>query len=232
MASTPIWAVLPIKKFDGAKQRLSSAYDAAFRRRLMMTMVEDVCAALSKSRHLAGIVVVTEDPQALSVAAHWRALTTDRGADGGHTSAVKGGAAFILERELGGMLALPGDVPGVTAEEIDRLIAGHPPGRAFSICPSHDRRGSNGIVATPADLVPLAYGDDSFLPHLDAARARGLSPRIVELEGLGLDIDHPEDIAALLEKPWQTRTHAFLRGAAGSGLRSELFNPTAALEAR
>jgi 2-phospho-L-lactate guanylyltransferase len=214
-----IWAVLPIKAFDDAKQRLGALYDAEFRRRLMMTMVEDVLEALSKARRLAGIIVVTNDPQARALAAGWGARTTDRGAAGGHSAAVKGGASLILEQGLGGMLAVPGDVPGVTADEIDSLIGCHASGRGFSIVPSHDRRGSNGIVATPPDLVALAYGDDSFEPHLAAACALDITPTVVQLEGLGLDIDYPEDLAMLRAKPWRTRTHRFLTTAPGLPFR-------------
>ncbi len=90
------------------------------------------------------------------------------------------------------------------------LIQRHAAGKAFTIAPSHDRRGSNGIVATPPDVIMLAYGDDSFLPHLGKAREAGLTPQIVDLEGLSMDVDHPIDLEMLEAKPWQTRTHAFL----------------------
>ena len=64
--------------------------------------------------------------------------------------------------------------------------------------------------ATPATAVPLRFGDDSFRPHLAAARARGIEPRILRLPGIGLDIDTPADLDVLLATPGTTRAHGWL----------------------
>ena len=70
--------------------------------------------------------------------------------------------------------------------------------RAFTIVPARDRMGSNAVLCSPADAVPLRFGDDSFFPHLDAARARGIEPEVVRLPRIALDIDTPEDLALFL----------------------------------
>ena len=61
--------------------------------------------------------------------------------------------------------------------------------------------------------MPLKFGDDSFLPHLDAARRAGLEPKILRLPRLGLDIDNPADLAAFLKIPSNTRARALLEEA-------------------
>ena len=53
------------------------------------------------------------------------------------------------------------------------------------------------MACSPADLLPLRFGDDSFYPHLDRARALGVEPRIIERSGFALDVDTPEDLEAL-----------------------------------
>ena len=93
------------------------------------------------------------------------------------------------------MLTLPGDIPLVTAAEIERLIAAHLPAPSFTIAPSHDEMGSNAILMSPPDAVTLRFGDDSFRPHLAAARAAGIEPTVVNLPGIALDIDNPADLA-------------------------------------
>jgi 2-phospho-L-lactate guanylyltransferase len=132
-------------------------------------------------------------------------------------------AAMLLAAEgRDGMLTLPGDVPLVAPAEIIQLIAAHGPAPAFTIAPSHDERGSNAILCSPPDAVPLAFGDDSFLPHLAAAQARGISPRIVRLPGLALDIDNPEDLAQFARLRSRTRAGALVRENAmvpGDGAR-------------
>ena len=76
--------------------------------------------------------------------------------------------------------------------------AAHRPAPAFTIVPAHDELGSNTIICSPPDAVPLRFGDNSFYPHLDAARARGIEPLIIRQPGIGMDIDHPVDLAAFL----------------------------------
>ena len=68
----------------------------------------------------------------------------------------------------------------------------------FVIVPAHDRQGSNAILCAPPAHVPLSFGNHSFAPHLAAARRAGIEPCIVELPGIGLDIDSPADLAAFL----------------------------------
>ncbi len=57
----------------------------------------------------------------------------------------------------------------------------------------------------------LAFGGDSFRRHVAAARRLRLSTAVVEANSLGLDIDRPEDFAAVLTRGPTTRTAAFLR---------------------
>ena len=64
-----ILAVVPVKEFEGAKQRLSSCLSPEERRALATTMLEDVLDARERGRDLAGLIVVTVDPVATSLAA-------------------------------------------------------------------------------------------------------------------------------------------------------------------
>jgi 2-phospho-L-lactate guanylyltransferase len=108
------------------------------------------------------------------------------------------------------MLTLPGDIPLVTAGEIEQIIAVHRPAPSFTIVPSHDEGGSNAILVSPPDAVPLRFGVDSFFPHLRAAEAQGIRPTVLRLPGIALDIDHPEDLAMFIRQPSLTRTRVFL----------------------
>jgi len=157
-------------------------------------MLEDVFDALAACADLAGIAVVTVEPVAQALAVRIGARVLSEGARDGHTSAVSAATMLLAAERRAGMLTLPGDIPGVTPAEIAILLARHAPAPAFTIAPAHDRRGSNAILCSPPDAVPLAFGDDSFLPHLAAARGRGIVPEIVELAGIGMDIDAPGDL--------------------------------------
>jgi 2-phospho-L-lactate/phosphoenolpyruvate guanylyltransferase len=212
-ARRDLWAVVPVKELAEAKHRLSRAFPPAFRRALAIEMLEDVLEALSGVSGLAGIAVVTIDPEMQRIARRRNARVLVDDATGGHTAGVTAAARVLVAEGKEGMLTVPGDIPGVTATEIEALIEQHGPSPAFTIAPAHDGRGSNAVVLSPADLVPLAFGNDSFLPHLATARDKGIEPRVVRHERLGLDIDTPEDLAAFVEKNWQCRTMEFLKGA-------------------
>jgi 2-phospho-L-lactate/phosphoenolpyruvate guanylyltransferase len=218
---TGVWAVVPVKEFDGAKQRLSSCLSPEERRVLATVMLEDVLNAVSAVRELAGLLVVTVDPDAAALAGRYGARIVSEGAREGHTGAVAAAQRLLCREGEAGMMTMPGDIPLITSAEIAQTLAAHRPAPAFTIVPAHDDLGSNAVICSPPDAVPLRFGEDSFTPHLDAARARGIDPLIVRQPGAGMDIDHPADLAAFLRMSPRTptRTLAFLEQ---SGLAARL----------
>jgi len=108
------------------------------------------------------------------------------------------------------MLTLPGDIPLVTPAEITQFLAAHRAAPAFTIAPSRDEQGSNAIICSPPDAVPLRFGENSFFPHLAAAEATGVQPIVLRLPGIALDIDTPEDLTAFASIASPTRARALL----------------------
>jgi len=203
-----IWAVVPVKEFAEAKQRLSDALSAEQRQILAAAMLEDVLSVLASVRGLAGIVVVTRDDRARVLAERVGARIIAEGARTGQTEAVASVARVLAREGRGGMLTVPADVPLVSTDEVNAILARHGAPPAFTIVPAHDSRGSNAILCSPPDVVPLRFGDDSFLPHLAAARRMGIEPTILPLPGIALDIDQPADLERLVRagqsRPSQT----------------------------
>jgi 2-phospho-L-lactate guanylyltransferase len=210
-----IWAILPVKEMQGSKQRLSPLLSPDERITLMRVMVGEVLAALCAARGLKGVAVVTLDAWTTEAALRHGARVITAGAREGHTGSVTAAARVLAAEGAAGVLTMPGDIPAVTPAEVEALLAAHGPAPAFTIAPAHDEKGSNGVVLSPPDVVPLRFGDDSYFPHLAAARAQGVEPRIVPLPGVAMDIDHPADLAmfAGLDVSRGTRTLAWLREA-------------------
>ena len=205
--ATDIWAAVPVKEFVGAKQRLASLLTPTQRQALAAAMLEDVLAALVHAP-LAGIVVNTVDPVATELALRYGARVVTDNARDGHTGAVTAMARMLDQEGRQGMLAVPGDIPRVTAAEIATIISARRPAPSVTIVPAHDERGSNAVLCSPPMVMPLRFGDDSFLPHLAAARALGIEPTIVKLPGVGLDIDQPEDLLAFRRATPRMETRA------------------------
>ena len=210
-----ICVVVPVKDTVQAKQRLAALLPAERRQELALAMFEDVIAAISKVRELAGIVVVTVDSAAATIAARYGARVMSEGACEGHTGAVMTAARHLAAEDCG-LLTLPGDIPLVEASDVLHLVRVHSTRAdrgtgAFTIVPARDELGSNAVLCSPAGAVPLRFGDNSFFPHLDAAKAHGIEPEVVHLPRIALDIDTPEDLALFVRTPSQTRAYALLR---------------------
>lgn len=206
-----MWAVLPAKDFNDAKQRLASALDADERRGLFRAMYEDVLASLCSAPSLEGVLVVTRDATAAKLAEKRGAVVLAEAENRGQTAAVEAGAAWLKERGVDGLLAIPGDVPLVPVDEIEAVLAVHDRSRGMTIVPARDERGSNCIVCSPPDLISFQFGNDSFEPHLQAARGAGIEPKILRLPCIGLDIDRPDDLVALVAEAGDSRAQAWLR---------------------
>ncbi len=199
-----MWGVLPVKNFENAKTRLAPALTPEERRTLFPLMVEDVLAAMAAS-DLDGVLVLTNEPAAGALAKQYGARVEGEPENQGQSEAVMR-AMQILEGEgVQSALQLPGDIPGVSPAEINRLAAEHSArgARAMTIVQGHDGKGSNALAVSPPTLMPFHFGHDSFGPHLAEARAAGVEPVILDgLPGIALDIDTGEDLAKLLAGDW------------------------------
>jgi 2-phospho-L-lactate guanylyltransferase len=210
MSPSGIWAVVPVKEFDRAKERLSGILAPALRRELARAMLEDVLEALAGVAGLGGLAVVTLDPAAGRLASRYGARLIKTSAGEGHTAAVAAAARLLAAEGKFGLATLPGDIPLATAAEIASLIEAHDRAPAFTIAPSHDEQGSNAVLLSPPDAVPLKFGENSYSPHLRAAARRGIAARVLRLPGIALDIDGPSDLARFLEIESRTRARALL----------------------
>jgi 2-phospho-L-lactate guanylyltransferase len=114
-----------------------------------------------------------------------------------------------LERGATSLAVIPGDVPLITAADIDGIMH---QGQRFDvvIVPSWDSRGTNAILMRPPDALRLRFGSWSFFPHVKQAKRKGLSYRVLRLPRLALDVDTPADLARLVPQAMGTRSAAAL----------------------
>ena len=189
---------VPVKDLVNAKQRLVRALSPAERMALARAMLHDVLRTLVAAP-LDARWVITRDPEVAAIARDFGVDVVREELNRGHTAAVA--AAQHEAARIGARVfaTIPGDTPCVTAEEVGMLVAratGDTPAVVFA--PSRSGLGTNGAALAPPATMPLTFGEPSFENHLRAARERGLTPRIVTLPGLGLDVDGPDDLALLL----------------------------------
>jgi 2-phospho-L-lactate/phosphoenolpyruvate guanylyltransferase len=208
------WVIVPVKALVEAKQRLAGVLPPEARRRLMAVMLCDVLATLRQVDSLGPVVVVTPDAEVAALAESRGARVLREATAQGHSAAATAGFAYAVAHGAKRALTLPADAPLVTPAEVARLIdaAGTEGGVRLVLAPSHDRDGTNAVLAAPPDVFPPSFGPGSFARHLAAAEAMGLHCRVVELAGLGMDVDEPRDLQALLACKRDDPSYAFLQG--------------------
>src|SRR5436309_12818423 len=104
-------AIVPIKSFDLAKQRLSDSLASGGRRSLVQAMYSDVLGALRKTDGIEAIAVVTADVEASAVATGERMIVLDDDACDGQSAATQIGIRYALEQGYERVLPVPGDTP-------------------------------------------------------------------------------------------------------------------------
>lgn len=210
--SGDMWAIVPVKPFGLAKQRLAPALPPRLRSALAEAMLADVLDVLAGTPGLAGTVVASADPDAARLARARGAEVCAEPEPGGLNAAVAAAMRGLAGRGRGGALVIAADVPGVTAAEMAALLDAHRRGCGLTIVPARDG-GTNAIAMSPPELMAVSFGGNSFVRHVRRARAAGLVPRVLRLPGIALDLDRPEDVTLFRRTPSATRTWRLLAGA-------------------
>jgi 2-phospho-L-lactate guanylyltransferase len=213
-------AILPIKSFGEAKQRLADQFTAGARRALAEAMFSDVLVALRRTASIDEVLVVSPDNGAKQIAGGYGAMVLDDTEDG-HVPAARRGIAAAIEAGAERVLLVPGDCPMLDPEELEELVTRTTPARSALIVPDRHGTGTNALLLTPPDSLAPAFGPGSCQRHRDAAVSLGISGEVVEIASLALDVDTPEDLEAL--RATLARTHggaAHTRGMLSQLLRS------------
>jgi 2-phospho-L-lactate guanylyltransferase len=213
-------AILPIKSFDDAKQRLRAELDPTPRRSLVEAMFSDVLVALRRAKLVDDVLVVSADNVAQRIAGGYDAMVV-ADQDEGHNQAAIRGAARALELGIERVLMIPGDCPLLNPIELDELLSRPVASPSMLVVPDRHGTGTNALVITPPGALEPSFGPGSHQRHRDNAAAAGVHVETIEVPSLALDIDTPEDLAeveATLERTRGGAAHT--RGMLRQLLRS------------
>jgi 2-phospho-L-lactate/phosphoenolpyruvate guanylyltransferase len=189
-------AILPVKSFGGAKQRLAPALGSGSRQALAQAMFLDVLASLRRVPALDSVAVVTADPVAEEAARgeRVRVLRDDR--EAGQSAAALIGIRLAMAEDFERALLVPGDTPLLDPGEVAGLLSRR---RPVSIVPDRHGTGTNALVLAPPDAIEPSFGPGSLARHVTAAAGAGLPHAVEEVPTLMLDVDTGDDLAALSE---------------------------------
>lgn len=191
-------AVVPIKHFSAAKQRLSQVLAGGARSSLAQAMFSDVLGALRRADGVDSIAVVTDDISAEAIARR-DGVTVLR--DDGEAGQSEAASVGIRHAEAGGfdrVALIPGDTPLLDPVELDSLLArAEHEEIAVMIVPDRHGSGTNALVISPPSAFPPSFGPGSLDRHVRAAKSAGLPYRTINVPSLAHDVDTADDLAAL-----------------------------------
>jgi len=192
-------AILPVKRFAQAKQRLGASVTDPLRLELARAMVGDVLAALAETDAIELTIVVTGEPSVAETARTGGAIAIDDAAQDGQSAAVGLGVRRALDAGIERVLCIPGDCPTLDPAELEVLL-GSPQSREVVIVPDRHGSGTNGLLLMPPEAIAPSFGPGSRERHTALALAAGVAARIEQPPSLLLDIDTGDDLAVLRDR--------------------------------
>lgn len=202
--------LIPFKSLATAKQRLAAALDQSQRSQLAEAMLRDVMTAAAGVADRIDVALVTGDARAQALARDFGFIVIEDTRNESETAAIEMATAWSEDRGYDTTIVIPADIPLIESAELHRVLDAAPKEGAVFV-PAYDRRGSNCILRRPASLIPLRFGNDSFLPHCEAMKKTGRDLVILEMAGIGLDIDNPHELELLVARDGETHAQRLLR---------------------
>ncbi len=212
-------AILPVKRFGAAKQRLAASVTETLRLQLAAAMVADVLHALAESPALGLTILVTGEREVARTGLALGAEVVEDSSDSGQSAAVALGVQRALAHGFGRVLCVPGDCPAIDPGELLAVLAERTPAREVVIVPDRHGTSTNALLLRPPDVIAPSFGPDSFARHRELARGAGVEVRVERPPSLLLDIDTGADLQELRRRlavtgPRAPRTRIALEQAA------------------
>ncbi|MFN6201250.1 MAG: 2-phospho-L-lactate guanylyltransferase [Acidobacteriota bacterium] len=189
------YLLIPVKDLQQAKQRLAGVMNGAARMALATRMMERTLATAAQCQQADRVAVVTCYAPAVALATRLGLEVILEQQQISESASVDFGTQEAIGRGATAVLRLPIDLPMLTGADIDSVFAADDGQPVVILVPSRDGTGTNAILRRPPDIFPSQFGPGSFARHLAAARAAGISWRILENPRIALDLDDPDDLA-------------------------------------
>ena len=189
-----LWALVPVKPLRRGKSRLSGILTEDERADLNRTLLQHTLETLTNLKEVEEVLVVSRDPQVLTIARNYGARTVREDGQPDLNTALRRATVIAQVYATRGVLVLPADLPLISRADAVALVerASDPP--VVVIAPDRHQKGTNALLISPAGLIEYDFGENSFQRHCNLVKKAGARLEVVNLPSLGLDLDSPEDL--------------------------------------
>ena len=189
-----LWAIIPVKPLRRGKSRLSGVLSPEARTALNHYLLSNTLEILESVPEIEYTLVVSRDPEALTIAREYGARTVQEQGSPQLNIALTRATLVALSHSVQGVLIVPADLPLLSADDIHAVIkrASNPP--VVVITPDRHHQGTNALLISPPGLIQYEYGSGSYQKHCLQAVKAGARLEICERSSVALDIDFPEDL--------------------------------------
>lgn len=196
------FAIVPVKRFENAKTRLSSMLDTEDRIRLSSLMLEDTLQILSVVPLLTQVIIVSADKRADEIATKHGAKFLPEEKEKGVNSAVALADGYCIEKEAAdATIVIPHDLPLLDSIVISKACElAEKESTCIVICPSVRYDGTNMLLRKPPSVIGTFYETDSYNMHVRTAIKLGIPVKPLLSKSLMYDIDTPEDALQLIKE--------------------------------
>lgn len=206
------FAIIPVKKFENSKTRLSPMLSEQERICLSSLMLDDTLSVLAGVRSLQQLVVVSGDRQAEEIAIKRGARFLHEEKESGVNSAVALADSYCAGQSADATVVIPQDLPLLDPVDVAMAcdLAENEAG-CIVICPSLRYDGTNLLLRKPASVMETYYDSDSYETHIKVASRMGIPVKLFFSKKLMSDVDIPEDAMQLAKEAGSNKTLEFLK---------------------
>jgi 2-phospho-L-lactate guanylyltransferase len=195
------FAIVPIKRFENAKTRLSSILDTDDRIRLSLLMLKDTLQILSAVHSLSQVITVSADKRVGEIAVKYGANFLLEEKERGVNSAVALADSYCMKKAADATMVIPHDLPLLDSTDISKACElAENESSCIVICPSLRYDGTNMLLRKPPSIIATFYDADSYDMHVKAAIRLGIPVKRLLSKGLMHDIDTPEDALEIMKE--------------------------------
>ncbi len=189
--------VIPLKKFDKSKTRLSPFLNFKERRELTELLLLDTLDKIYKLKN-SQIIIVSGEVINLANKFNDIVIINEHNSNGVN-NAIDLANKFIENNGFSESIIIPIDLPLLSTKDLKNIIKfSRKFKKGICIVPSQRYDGTNILLRKPNLLIETFYDNNSFYNHIKATAEKRKVIKIFNSENLMIDLDRVEDITTIV----------------------------------